>query len=199
MGNPYWFRIERNDLRLRYMQSRALHVMAALFMLMYALQYLTENASWLYLLVLFPPPLTLLALVIFKRRIFEELANIRIFRILELGILIMGSMHFLQKNNDAMAYLFLLVAMFIGLIFYMETRLFSAQYVVFHKSHISVPTIWKTKDIAWPDVEDVIVRRPYLTILFPKNRYMQWPIALQENDADFDSQFATFCNECRLA
>jgi hypothetical protein len=199
MANPYWFRIVRNDLRLRHMQSRALHVMAALFMLLYALQYFNEEASWLYLMMLFPPPITIIALVIFKRRIFEELANLRMFRILEIGFLIMGCMHFLQKNNDVLALLFLLVASFIGLIFYMETRLFSAQYIVFYKSHIEVPTLWRTKHIAWHTINKVVLRRPYLTILFPKERYMQWPIADANNEASFDNQFASFCEECQMA
>lgn len=199
MANPYWFRIVRNDLRLRHMQSRALHVMAALFMLLYALQYFNEEASWLYLMMLFPPPITIIALVIFKRRIFEELANLRMFRILEIGFLIMGCMHFLQKNNDVLALLFLLVASFIGLIFYMETRLFSAQYIVFYKSHIEVPTLWRTKHIAWHTINKVVLRRPYLTILFPKERYMQWPIADANNETSFDNQFASFCEECQMA
>lgn len=199
MANPYWFRIVRNDLRLRYMQSRALHVMAALFMLLYALQYRNGEASWLYLMMLFPPPITIIALVLFKRRLFEELANLRMFRILELGFLVMGSMHFLQKNNEMLALLFLLVASLIGLIFYMETRLFSAQYIVFHKSHIEVPTLWRTRHIAWHTINKVVIRRPYLTILFPNERYMQWAIADAENEPSFDEQFVTFCEECQLA
>jgi hypothetical protein len=173
--------------------------MAALFMLLYALQYQPSQAPWLYLFMLFPPPITIIAFVIFKPRLLEEITNLSTFRIIEVAFLMMGSMHFLQKNYNTMAFLFLLVALFIGIIFYMETRLFSPQFVVFHKSHIDVPTIWRTKHIQWQDVNKVVLRRPYLTILFPNNRYMQWPIALQETDAHFDSQFIAFCNECRLA
>jgi hypothetical protein len=173
--------------------------MAALFMLLYALQYLNEEASWLYIMMLFPPPITIIALVIFKRALFEELANLRMFRILEMGFLVMGSMHFLQQNNSMLALLFLLVAFLIGLIFYMESRLFSAQYIVFHKSHIEVPTLWRTRHIAWHTVNQVVIRRPYLTILFPNERYMQWPIADTNNEAGFDEQFVTFCEECQLA
>lgn len=199
MANPYWFRIVRNDLRLRYMQSRALHVMAALFMLLYALQYLHGETAWLYIMMLFPPPITIIALVVFKRRIFEELANLRMFRILEIGFLIMGSMHFLQKNNDKLALLFLLIASLIGLIFYMETRLFSPQFIVFHKSRIELPTLWRTRQITWQSIKKVVIRRPYLTILLPNERYMQWAIADTDNEANFDEQFISFCEECQMA
>lgn len=199
MANPYWFRIVRDDLRLRYLQSRAIHVMAALFMLLYALQYLKETASWLYPIMLFPPPITIIALVIFKRRIFEDLANLRMFRILELGFLVMGSMHFLQRNQTSIAYLFLAIALLVGLIFYMETRLFSPQFVVFHTSHIEIPTVWRTRRIPWGSIENVVLRRPHLTVLFPNSRYLQWQIATSENEADFDEQFATYCRNCLQA
>ncbi len=199
MDNPFWFRIERTDLRLRYLQSRALHVMAALFMLLYAMQYINNTTLWLYKFMLFPPPLTIIGLVLFKRRIFEEVATIRMFRILEIGFLLMGCMHFLQQNQTTIAALYCTISLFVGIIFFMEMRIFSPQFVLFFPSHIEVPTLWRTRRVAWASVDHVVLRQPHLTILFPNGHYMQWQVESQHQEPTFDNDFKNFCAERCLA
>lgn len=199
MDNPFWFRIERTDLRLRYMQSRAIHVMAALFMLLYAMQYFFKESTWLYRLMVLPPPITIIALVIFKRQLFEDVATIRMFRILEIGFLIMGCMHFLQHNQAGVAGLYFMIALIVGLIFFMEMRLFNPQYVLFYPSHIEVPTLWRTRNVAWASVDHVVLRQPHLTILFPNGHYMQWQVEISHNEPSFDTDFKNFCAERCLA
>jgi hypothetical protein len=193
MDKPFWFRIERTDLRLRFMQSRAIHVMAALFLLLYAMQYFFKEATWLYKLMILPPPLTIIGLVIFKRKLFEDIATIRMFRILEIGFLIMGCMHFLQHNQSGIAALYFLIALFIALIFYMEMRLFNPQFVLFYPTHIEVPTLWRTRHVTWKSVDHVVLRRPHLTILFPKDRYMQWQVETSQSEPSFEEDFKHFC------
>lgn len=199
MDKPFWFRIERTDLRLRFMQSRAIHVMAALFLLLYAMEYFYKESTWLYKLMILPPPLTIIGLVLFKRTLFEEVATVRMFRILEIGFLIMGCMHFLQQNQSAIAGLYFIIAVFIGLIFYMEMRLFNPQFILFYPSHIEVPTLWRTRRVLWESIDHVVLRRPHLTILFPNDRYMQWQVETSQREASFDDDFKQFCEARRLA
>lgn len=194
MLNVFQFKIVRDDLRLRYMQSRAIHVMAALFMLLYALQYLKTTPSWLYPAMLFPPPIIVILLVIFKRTMFEDLGNLRMFRILEIGILCMGALHFLQKNNEAISGLFTCIAAIVGLIFYMETRLFIPQFVFFNQEGIWVPGLWRTQKLTWANVDQVALKSPYLTVLMPSGRYWQWRIEPNLNP-DFQSDFLLFCEK----
>lgn len=195
MDNPFWFRIERTDLRLRYMQSRAIHVMAALFLLLYAMQYLNNTSTWLYTFMVFPPPLAIIGLVLFKRRIFEEVTTIRMFRILEIGFLVMGCMHFLQENQTTIAGLYFMIALWVGLIFYMEMRIFNPQFVLFFPTHIEVPTLWRTRRLMWSNVHKVILRQPHLTILLPKEHYMQWQVEAQHREPTFENDFSSFCAE----
>ena len=194
MLNVFQFQIVREDLRLRYMQSRAIHVMAALFMLLYALQYLQATPSWLYPAMLFPPPILIILLVIFKRTLFEDLSQLRMFRILEIGILCMGALHFLQNNNEVVSGLFTAIAAIVGIIFYMETRLFIPQFVFFNQDGIWVPGLWRTKKITWPEVEQVALKSPHLTLLMPSGRYWQWRIESPLHP-DFQSDFLLFCEK----
>ncbi|MBU3675966.1 MAG: hypothetical protein FGM54_02125 [Chitinophagaceae bacterium] len=194
MLNVFQFEIVRDDLRLRYMQSRAIHAMAALFMLLYAMQYLINSPSWLYKLMLFPPPIILLLLIIFKRNMFEDLGNLRMFRILEIGILCMGALHFLQKNNEPISALYTLVAGIVGLIFYMETRLFMPQFILFNQAGILIPGIWRTHKIAWNEIEGVVLKSPHLTILKPSGRFWQWRIE-PRFQPDFQADFMAFCQK----
>lgn len=194
MLNVFQFEIVRDDLRLRYMQSRAIHAMAALFMLLYALQYLSDSPSWLYQAMLFPPPILLLSLIIFKRKMFEELGNLRMFRILEIGILCMGALHFLQKNNEPISALFTLIAGIVGLIFYMETRLFLPKFILFNQAGIWVPGLWRTQKIEWKQIERVVLKSPHLTVLKPSGRFWQWRIE-PRFQADFQADFMLFCEK----
>ena len=82
-----------------------------------------------------------------------------------------------------------------GLIFYMEMRIFNPQFVLFFPTHIEVPTLWRTRRLMWSNVHKVILRQPHLTILLPKEHYMQWQVEAQHREPTCENDFSSFCAE----
>lgn len=197
MPEAYHFRILLEDLPKHRLQGRAMHVMLALFMLFYGLQFVMKgDIAWWQLLAVLPPAILIPALVIFRRRLFDEPENNRLFRILEAGFLLMGSMHFLQRNLLGVSVLYFFVCVFAVLLLWLESRLFRRQLVRVSKEGIQADAPLRAVNISWADTERVTLKNHYLTLHLKNNHTMQWCV-----DDRFlvgnEETFLQFCERCR--
>jgi hypothetical protein len=177
MSRHFYVEIEKEDIAKRYMQSRAMHAMAAIFMFVYGLQYLLQpEVDWWQLVAIVPPSLLLIALILFKRRLFDDANNNRIFRILEMGFLLMGSMHFLQKNQLLASVVYLLVCAFLGLVFWMESRLFQAQYIDMKEDNLVIELPLRNLQLSWTEVQKVTLKNHYLTFHLRNGKYREFRV-----------------------
>lgn len=191
----YSFRIVHEDMPRRRLQARSLHVMVSFFMLFYGLQYLMEpDINWLQLIALVPPSLLIMVLVMFKRRLFDDPGNNRIFRILEMGFLLMGSMHFLQRGADWTALLYVVLCAMVFLLLRMETRIFQHQYIDFFESGALLELPLRDRKLTWHEVSSVTLKNHYLTFHRKEKGNVQFRV--HDQDLPFSiADFMAFCEQ----
>ncbi len=196
MKEPRLFslRLLPEDVSRRRMQARAMHVMVSLFMLFYGLQYLLEpEINWLQLIALLPPSLLIVILVLFKRSLFDDPGNNRIFRILEMGFLLMGSMHFLQRGNDWTALLYFALCLMVFFLLRMESRFFQPLYVDFYEDFIVLELPLRDKRIAWKELQAVTLKNHFLTLHTHQNSFRQYRV--DDRSVHFSaSDLLSFCD-----
>lgn len=167
MHPSFSFKLLREDLPTRRLQARAMHVMSALFIFIYALHYWMETPEqWMYLMLLAPAPLLIIALVIFRKRIFDNIHNNRVFRLLEIALLLSACLHFLQIASLLAASLYLFVALIIAFLWYIEHRIFQDEYVLINSEFLGIPGALSDKKYAWDALEKVTIKNHYLTLFF---------------------------------
>jgi len=191
MSEPrlFSFKIVHEDMPRRRLQARSLHVMVSFFMLFYGLQYLMEpELNWIQLIALLPPSLLIVILVIFKRRLFDDPGNNRIFRILEMGFLLMGSMHFLQRGSDWTALLYLGLCTMVFFLLKMESRIFQAQYIDFSEDEALLELPLRDRKLSWTQIASVTLKNHYLTFHLKEKGNRQFRVddqAIPFSIADF--------------
>lgn len=197
MPEVYDFRILREDLPKRRLQARAMHVMLSLFMLVYGLQFVLKgDIQWWQLLAVVPPAILIPVLVIFRRRLFDEPENNRLFRILEIGFLLMGSMHFLQRDLLGVSVLYFLVCLFAVLLLWLESRLFGRQLVRVSMNGIQADGPLRRVNTPWAKIDRVTLKNHHLTLHLKQGRAIQWRVddrILGKNE----ETFLQFCERCR--
>ena len=198
MLRHFYFRLVPPNLGKRYAQCRSIHIMAGILMFIYALLFV-ENFSqnWMQLLAMAPPALVIIWLALFKKEIIVDSQNNRIFRILESGILLMGAIGFLQKDQIAPTILFGSFAIFLLLILFIENRLFTSQYIDVTEQGISISLPTHDKKIEWSLIKNIIVKGNYFTIEDKEGYNRQYPIVNSLNEEEF-VQFHYFCDKYLL-
>ncbi|MBL7766525.1 MAG: hypothetical protein JNJ58_10550 [Chitinophagaceae bacterium] len=195
MPRQFYFLRIIEDLPKRIRQCKAMHLMASLLLLIYGLQYLLlEELSWIYVLALIPPPLLIIFMTIFKKNFVADPANNRIFRILEAGFLLMGSMHFLQNNQVVPALLFGFASLLTAGLLWMESRIFGEQFIDFSEEGVSIQLALQDKKIPWSQIHNILIRNHYLSIVFSDGQAQQYLIRNHYNDDEL-ILFFSFCRE----
>jgi hypothetical protein len=156
MHNEFHFKLIHPQLSSIYRQSRAMHFMACILLLMYARPYLFHLPNeWMLTLGILLPSISILCVALFKKTMLQEPNINRIFRILEIGFLCMGSMHYLQEKSYLPCILFAFVAILLGVLLWMETRVLNDLFIVFTPQHIEIERLLKTKIIAWQALRSI--------------------------------------------
>lgn len=193
MPEHFYFRIEHTNLHKRMHQCRALHIMAGIMMLIYSLTFFSqEKVQWITIIAIIPPALLVLFLAIFKKNLITDINNNRIFRILEAGILLMGSMGYLKHDQVFPAILFGVVALLLVYVLYLESRLFSHQYIDITAAGITIALPTHDKKASWQEVRNIVVRDRYLTVETTSEKIWQYPIFNSLTPEEFEA-FLLFC------
>lgn len=190
MQNEFHFKLRNDQLSKYLMQSRAMHIMAAILLIVYGLPFLRNfSDEWIMVLGVFLPSITVLLVSIFKSSLLRDANNNRVFRILEAGFLLMGSMHYLQTSNNMAALFFAFVACVMLVLLWMESRILHDQFAVFTPAVIELELPFTTKKYRWNEVQQVVLKNEYLTLTFKENRYTQvgiYPNFTEEEKIDFE-------------
>lgn len=194
MPEHFYFRLVHRDIEKRMIQCRALHIMAAIMMVIYSLQFLPQiRDNWIQVLAIFPPAILIIVFAVFKKKIITDSGNNRIFRILEAGILLMGSMAYLKTSQFFPAILFAFVAFFLVYVLYIESRLFTKQFIDVTKAGVSVALPTHNKKTGWSDIRNIVVKNDYFTLETQTNQIRQYPVFNSLTDEE-SVQFLHFCD-----
>lgn len=195
MIEHFYFRLLHQDIDRKIIQCRSIHIMASILLIVYALQFIKDyQEQWMLLLIGIPPALVIIFFSIFKKNIITEVNNNRIFRILELGLLVMAFLHFFKENEYPAFILYFVFSIFLFIIFYIENRVFSKQFIDVKSNGIQIALPTHDKKIDWQQVKNIVVRENYITIETKEEKYLQYPIfnSLTENEYE---QFILFCSK----
>ncbi len=191
MHEPFHFRIFREDLGKRFSQSRAMHIMAGIILLVYGIPYLWSS-DWTMILGYTLPALMVISVSLFKKKNLEVPQFNQVFRVLEIGFLIIAAENYANEHHPIIASFFMLAAILIACIFWLEHRLFNPQYIVFEENEVVVPGSFKDKKYAYQDLAQIVIREPFLTFQFKNQTFSQLKIHNHYNEYEI-SAFTTFC------
>lgn len=167
----------------RARQTAAMHAMAALFLLLYGLQYVaTIQEDWMYILALMPVSLYLLFISFFRKRYFADIHVNRSFRILEAGFILMGGLHFIQEKNMPGGILYLVMAVVVLFLFYIEMRTLQDQFAIFSEKEIVIETPLRNVHIPWTQLQNVVLNHNYLTLVYKNEQFGQYEIVQDHHD-----------------
>jgi hypothetical protein len=195
MHKQFHIKLQHDKLPRYLKQSRAMHIMACILLIIYALPYLADfSDNWMMLLGISLPAITILAVTLFRNKLVRDINNNRVFRILEGGFLLMGSMHYLQADKVLPAIVFGMAALFILFLLWMEGRILQDQYIVFEDSHIEVELPLATRTYAWSELQAVMIRDEFLTLSYKDTTIQQLKIQPEfiENE---EGDFLFFCQD----
>jgi hypothetical protein len=195
MHKQFHIKLQHDKLPRYLKQSRAMHIMACILLIIYALPYLADfSDNWMMLLGISLPAITILAVTLFRNKLVRDINNNRVFRILEGGFLLMGSMHYLQADKVLPAIVFGMAALFILFLLWMEGRILQDQYIVFEDSHIEVELPLATRTYAWNELQAVMIRDEFLTLSYKDTTIQQLKIQPEfiENE---EGDFLFFCQD----
>ncbi|HMN32170.1 MAG TPA: hypothetical protein PKA54_02220 [Chitinophagaceae bacterium] len=193
MPEHFQFRVLYPDMHKRFMQCRSMHIMASIFISIYALRFLEDiQENWLMLLMILPISVAILFFTIFKKEILISPQNNRTFRIIEIGFLFMGGLHFLNTNQYFPMILFFTISFFLMYILYMELRIFSEMYIQLSSDFIVIPTPTQDKKIKWNQLHQIQIKNEHISFFFKSNEINQYRIVLNMNSEELLA-FQTFC------
>lgn len=197
MSRSFTFTLQPDESRAKSLkQCRAMHIMASIMLIIYALPYaLTFQDDWIYLLAILLPSLVILFIAIGRRALIEDANNNRIFRILEAGFLMMGSMHYLQTDQNMPALLYGLASLLMLFLLWMESRLFIDKHIYFDEDKVEVEFQLKTKTYSWSELHAVMLQHAMLTLSFKDNTIHQLGVAPDYTELEA-GDFLFFCQDC---
>lgn len=193
MHEPFHFKIFREDLGKRYTQSRAMHIMAGIILLVYGIPFFWSG-DWTMILGYTLPALMVISVSLFKKKNLEVPQFNQVFRILEIGFLFIAAENYANEHHPLIASFFIVAAVFIVFILWLEHRLFNPQYIVFEEKEILVPGSFKDKKYEYQDLAQIVLREPFLTFQFKNQEFSQLKIHQSYNEFDIQ-RFEVFCQQ----
>lgn len=136
--------------------------------------------------------LSLLGVLLFKNRWLTEKKNNRIFRIVELAVLLCMASFAAINQLMVPASIYGVVAGAILFAIYWESVSDNTLYILVDERGIKLPLTSRKRFLQWWEVENVLLRFGVLTIDCHDNRLFQWNIKTINFDKD---QFHRFCVE----
>lgn len=178
--------IIQNDKQGKYFhQGRAMHIMAGIFLICYGMPYLINiQHEWMMPIAIILPALTILAISLFKYSLILDVNNNRVFRILEAGFLMMGSMHYLQSNQIFPAILFALVSIIMLFLLKLESRIFQNRFLYIMPKGIEIELPLHSKLISWNEIEKVLFVNEHITIHFVSQQQIQVKVKHHMNEIE---------------
>lgn len=134
--------------------------------------------------------LVILAVTIFKSKWMMKPKVGMFFRVFEISIIGILSIHFFQLNLLTPAILMLFVIGMIAFALFWENQSDQSLKVVLSESEILLPMTSRKKKLQWSEVDQVLVRFNTITINCADNRLFQWVLSNQDIDIEGLHQFS---------
>jgi uncharacterized membrane protein len=194
MKNTFYFLLERENKKKYGIQMRAMHIMAAIMLLVYAVMLIPAwDTMWPEIVGFVPAMIGIIIFVIWKKKEVEQFEINRILRIIEIGALIMASIYFYETNVLLASAIYAVVACIILVLVFIEFRIFGEHFIILTEELIIVPMLFTNKKIGWADVKKIVLKYDLLTFQFQDESFWQLTIYHQYDAVEL-AQFQEFLN-----
>lgn len=189
MLNHYYLRLVPTDIPKKHRQILTIHLMSAILIFTFSIYFfLFQKNDWMTLLLTIPVSITIFIFSLFRKKILLQFSNHLIFRVLESAILFMAFLFFFKNNMWTPATLFFIFSLLVVLFLYIEKRILQAQYVDIFTDKISIALPTHNKHIYWKEIQEIILKGDYISIVKNNDIILQYPIVnafTQEEHEDF--------------
>jgi hypothetical protein len=175
--NPIFIPLVQPNLLKRLNQCAAMHAMAAFFLLVYAIRFLaTLETDWMYVVALLPAVIYILFISFFKKRTWLNPYINRNFRILESGFLLLGGITFYQTGKPGASFLYLVLAVVLLVVFYLEMRILQTQYIIIEKDRMIIEKAVRNQVVYSHQIKQRLIKGNYLTYILDNDTIYQFEI-----------------------
>lgn len=170
----YTFNILIENLEKRLNQSRALHIMAGLLVLVYGLRGFSNlPATSLQLYTGLPAALIILYISIFKKQYLQNIFKNRNLRIIEAVFICLAAFHFIQYKFTLVGISFIIAALGILFSIVIDNQILGGYIITVDQEGIKRPGNAKQNVMTWNTVANALVKNNVLTVDLTNNYLMQ--------------------------
>ncbi len=162
---------------------KALHVMACIFLLVYAVYLLSDwDANWMEIVAVIPASLATLGIVIFKGALLKQLQINQVLRLFEVGFLGVAANYFYTMQLILPMAIFGVVALFILVLMLLENKVFSERFIELNEQEIIFPQLLNKRKIPWQNITGVVLRFHVLTLEMKDDSFVQQAVFHKYDD-----------------
>lgn len=174
MKNQFFFLMVPEKYQKYFVQMKALHIMACIFLLVYAIQLLADwDANWMEIVAAVPAVLAVLGVVIFKGDLLKQVQVNQVLRLFEVGFMGIAAVYFYDKQLWLPMFLFGFVGVFLLLLMVVENKIFGERFIKLTDREIIYPQLFYTKKIPWQNLKNVVLRFHVLTFEMQDGSFIQ--------------------------
>lgn len=188
--------IKIDGIERRKKSTGLFHVIAGLFLFANAAEYYKQSTYQNFLATL---PIFIVAAVsliygLFRNKL-DSKANfnhwVRMLQFLMFSIL---AVLMLQSKMSFRNVSLLIWAAICIMLLFTERKIFHDAFLLFGKTSVTIPGYFSNKVMPWSVIENIMVRKDFVTIYYPNNRYMQYEMLSEVNDSEI-KKINLFCQQ----
>lgn len=188
--------IKIEGIEKRKRSTGLLHIVAGLFLLANAVEYFErlQYKNFFTTLPFFLVSVISLVYGLFRNKIDPKARFNHWVRMVQFLMFSILGVLMLQSKMDFRNSMLLLWAVICILLLFTERKIFHDVFLLFGKNTVTIPGYFSNKVIPWSAIENIIVRPDYVTLYYPQNRYIQYEILTEINEAEIKN-INLFCQQ----
>ena len=192
MKNQFFFLLIPEKYQKYFVQMRAMHIMACIFLIVYGIILLSDwSANWMEIVALVPTTLAVLYTIIFKGEMLKQVQINQVLRLFEIGFLGIAAVYFYNQQLWISMALFAAVGFSMLVLLLLENKIFSEQFIELNDQEILMPQLFYVRKIPWQNISNIVLRFHVLTLEMKDNSFVQQSV-FHKYDADELALFDDF-------
>jgi hypothetical protein len=188
--------IKIDGIERRKKSTGLFHVIAGLFLIANAAEYYKQSEYQNFLIVL---PVFFVAAISLVYGLLRNKLDpkaqfylwVRVLQLLMFSVLGIIMLQFTTGFRNVTLFLWAVICI---LLLFTERKIFHDAFLLFGKNTITIPGYFSNKVIPWSVIEKIVVRPDYVTLYYPQNRYLQYEILTEINEAEIKN-INHFCQQ----
>ena len=194
--NMHLIAIKIDGIERRKKSTGLFHVVAGLFLVANIAEYYKQLNYQNFFSVL---PMYLVAVAslvygLFRNRMDSKAKFNHWMRMLQFLIFSVLGILMLKTKMEFRNMSLLLWAVICILLLFTERKIFHDAFLNLGRNNITIPGYFSNKVLPWSVIENIIVRQDYVTIYIPENKYIQYEVLSELNEAEIKN-INLFCQQ----